>query len=74
MGMLEELYLPDAKRLNVMIAGQPGSGKSFFMENTLREFLKQNKSKYLRVIYISPKEETILDLDPIFPEDLEKHL
>lgn len=74
MGMLEELYLPDKKRLNVMVAGQPGSGKSFYLENTLREFLKQNKSKLLRVIYISPKEETILGLDPIFPEDLEKHL
>jgi len=74
MGMLEELYLPDQKRLNVMIAGQPGSGKSFFLENTLREFLKQNKSKLLRVIYISPKEETILNLDPIAPENLEKHL
>ena len=43
MGMLEELYEPDAKRLNVMLSGQPGSGKSFFLENNLKEFLKQNK-------------------------------
>ena len=74
MGMLEELYEPDAKRLNVMISGQPGSGKSFYIENTLKEFLKQNKSKKLRVVYISPKHETILKQDPIAPEDLEKHL
>tara|TARA_Y100000004_G_scaffold160134_1_gene187373 strand:- start:109 stop:807 length:699 start_codon:yes stop_codon:yes gene_type:complete len=74
MGMLEELYLPDTKRLNVMICGQPGSGKSFYLEQTLREFLKQNKSKLLRVIYISPKHETILGLEPTYPENVEKHL
>jgi len=74
MGMLEELYLPDAKRLNVMCCGQPGSGKSFYLEHTLKEFLKQNKSKKLRIVYISPKHESILGLEPTPAGDLEKHL
>ena len=74
MGMLEELYLPDTKRLNVMSAGQPGSGKSFYLEQTLNQFLKQNKSKLLRVVYISPKHETILGIEPIDAADMEKHL
>lgn len=74
MGMLEELYLPDTKRLNVMIAGQPGSGKSFYLEQTLKQFLRQNKSKLLRVVYVSPKHESIMGIEPIQAQDLEKHL
>lgn len=74
MGMLEELYEPDKKRLNVIIAGQPGSGKSFFIERTLAGYLTKTKDEYLRVVYISPKHETILNLDPIPSDKLEKHL
>ena len=66
MSQLDELYLPDGKRLGVQIYGQPGSGKTFFLEHTLKAFLKKNKDENLRVIYISPNHETILDKDPIY--------
>ena len=63
MGMLEELYRADSKRLNVMVAGQPGSGKSFFIEHTLKDYLSKSRLKNERFVYITPKGETILDLD-----------
>ena len=66
MSQLDELYLPDGKRLGVQIYGQPGSGKTFFLEHTLKAFLKKNKDENLRVIYISPKHETILEKEPIY--------
>ncbi len=55
--MLNRLYLPDGKNLNTMIWGQAGSGKTFFIESTLKQFLLQNKDPSLRVFYISPKNE-----------------
>lgn len=75
MSQLDDLYLPDGKRLGVQIYGQPGSGKSYFIEHTLKAFLKQNKNEHLRVIYVSPKHETILDKEPIYDlTKIEKHL
>ena len=75
MSQLDDLYMPDGKRLGVQIYGQPGSGKSFFIEHTLKAFLKKNKSEHLRVIYVSPKHEPILDKEPIYDlAKVEKHL
>jgi len=63
--MLDRLYLPDGKNLNVMLWGQAGSGKTFFMENTLQAFLSSNKDPKLRVLYISPKNEGFAFADAI---------
>ena len=73
--MLDDLYLPDGKRVNVQLWGVPGSGKTFFLEHTLKKFLRKNQDEHLRVVYISPKHETILDKEPIVDSSkLEKFL
>lgn len=75
MSMLNDLYLPDGKRLGTQIYGQAGSGKSYFIEHTLKAFLQSNQDENLRVIYISPKHETILDKEPVYDfSKIEKHL
>ena len=63
MSMLQELYRSDGKRLNVIIAGMPGSGKSFFIEHTLKDYLSKSRLKNERVVYITPKQESIIDLE-----------
>jgi len=75
MSMLDDLYLPDGKKLTSMIVGRPGSGKSFYIKNTLKEFSKQNKDENLRIVYICPKQE--MDLGEKTLTDaysLDKHL
>ena len=72
--MLKELYRADKKRLNVIIAGQPGSGKSFFIEHTLEEYLKKSRLKDERIVYITPKQESILDLEITSMGNFEKAL
>lgn len=62
---LDDLYLPDGKRLNVMIWGQAGAGKSKFIETTLGAFAKKNRDEMWRAIYISPKQEGILGIEPL---------
>lgn len=57
MSMLDDLYLPDKKRLTTQLVGRPGSGKSYFINKTLEAFLKQNQDENLRVLYICPKHE-----------------
>ena len=76
MSMLDDLYLPDRKRLSSMITGRPGSGKSFFLEHTIREFMKRNRDKNFRLVYICPKQEMTLypKEKPITPDKLERHL
>ena len=75
MSQLDDLYLPDGKRLGVQIYGQPGAGKSYFLEHTLKAFLQKNKNEHLRIIYVSPKHETILEKEPIYDlSKMEKHL
>ncbi len=65
MTMLDDLYLPDKKRLTTTLAGRPGSGKSYFIKKTLSEFLRQNNDENLRVLYICPKHEfTFEDVKP----------
>ena len=74
MGMLQELYRADKKRLNVIIAGQPGSGKSFYIEHTLDAYLKSSKMKNERIVYITPKQESILGLEITSMSNFEKAL
>ena len=35
MRMLDDLYLPDGKRLTSQIVGKPGSGKSYYLTHTI---------------------------------------
>ena len=73
--MLNDLYLPDYKRLGSMIIGAPGGGKSFFVSNTLMEFVRRSEDENLRVIYCCPKEEMFLGEGTFTTLDkLEKHL
>ena len=55
--MLDDLYLPDGKRLTTQIVGKPGGGKSFYLRETLMQFLKKNDDPDYRLLYICPKQE-----------------
>jgi len=73
--MLNDLYLPDYKRLSSMIIGAPGGGKSFFVKHTLTEFVKRNDDENLRVLYCCPKQEMDMGEGTYVTIDkLEKHL
>ena len=73
--MLNDLYLPDYKRLPTMLIGAPGGGKSFFVSNTLMEFVRRSEDENLRVIYCCPKQEMFLGEGTFTTLDkLEKHL
>ena len=65
--MLDELYLPDYKRLSTMLIGAPGSGKSKFTEVTLQEFILRNQYENLRLIYCCPKQEIDLGEGTLVP-------
>ena len=58
--MLDDLYLPDGKRLTSQIVGKPGSGKSYYLTHTIDTFLKKHKDPSYRLIYICPKQEADL--------------
>ena len=73
--MLNDLYLPDYKRLSTMLIGAPGGGKSVFVRSTLDQFMKRNEDESLRVIYCCPKQE--MDMGEgtrVSIDKLEKHL
>jgi hypothetical protein len=78
--MLDEIYEVDGKRLNVMVWGQAGSGKSYFLEQTASAYLSKNKDPMYRVLYIAPKGEGFESLlakkqKPVTTyEDMEKSL
>ena len=76
MTMLDDLYLPDQERLTTMVVGRPGSGKSYFLKHTIRDYMKRNTDKNHRLCYICPKHEMTLydDKAPITVDQLEKHL
>lgn len=61
---VQDLYLPTGRSLHKVVVGQSGSGKSFFLEQTAKDFLKKNKSDTFRMIYFSPKQEGFIDLLP----------
>ena len=58
----EKLFFPDGKSLHKVVVGQSGSGKSVFLEQSAKSFLKQNKSDTFRMVYFSPKQEGFIDL------------
>ena len=76
--MLKRLWSVDNKSLNVVLWGQAGSGKTFFVETTLKQYLRQSKDKNERFVYISPKNEgfedyeLVLDIEDI-PTALSKN-
>ena len=73
--MLNDLYLPDCKRLSTMLIGAPGGGKSKFVEVTLSEFVRRSEDENLRVIYCCAKQEMYLGEGTFTTLDkLEKHL
>jgi hypothetical protein len=73
--MLNDLYLPDYKRLSTMLIGAPGGGKSKFVEVTLSEFVRRSEDENLRVIYCCAKQEMYLGEGTFTTLDkLEKHL
>lgn len=61
--MLKRLWGVDNKSLNVVLWGQAGSGKTVFVETTLKQYLKQSKDKNERIVYISPKNEGFEDYE-----------
>lgn len=62
--MNRDLYFPTGKSLHKVVVGQSGSGKSVFLEQTAKIFLKDNKNPNFRLIYFSPKQEGFIDLLP----------
>jgi len=83
MTMLNDLYYPNGQSLHKMVVGQSGSGKSYFIEETAKAFLKGVNDPEYRMVYFSPKNEGFLDLldkkqKPVYDvggmlKQLEKH-
>ena len=72
---LDDLYFPDGKTLTTFCVGRPGSGKSYFLKNTILQAMKDNKNKDWRIIYICPKSEMSLgDKNLVGTYDMVKHL
>jgi ABC-type dipeptide/oligopeptide/nickel transport system ATPase component len=59
-----DLFLPDGKSLHKVVVGQSGSGKSVFLEEVAKDYIKINKDPNWRLIYFSPKNEGFVDLLP----------
>jgi hypothetical protein len=62
MSMLDDLYYPNGTSLHKCVIGTSGSGKSYFIEETAKAFLKTVKDPEYRMVYFSPKNEGFLDL------------
>ena len=62
--MNNDLFMPTGKSLHKVVVGQSGSGKSVFLEESAKAFLKNNSSETMRLIYFSPKQEGFIDLLP----------
>lgn len=54
---IDRIYGVDGSQLNVMVWGQAGSGKSYFMEQTAQAYMKKNNDPMYRILYIAPKGE-----------------
>ena len=76
MSRLDDAFKPDFKALTSMVVGRPGSGKSFWLEHSIRDFMRSHKDPNYRLVYICPKHEMSLydKSKPIGVESLEKHL
>ncbi len=62
--MNNDLFMPTGKSLHKVVVGQSGSGKSVFLEESAKAFLKNNSSETMRLVYFSPKQEGFIDLLP----------
>ena len=62
--MNNDLFMPTGKSLHKVVVGQSGSGKSVFLEESAKAFLKNNSSDTMRLVYFSPKQEGFIDLLP----------
>ena len=62
--MNKDLFMPTGKSLHKVVVGQSGSGKSVFLEESAKAFLKNNSSETMRLVYFSPKQEGFIDLLP----------
>jgi len=62
--MNNDLFMPTGKSLHKVVVGQSGSGKSVFLEQSAKAFLKNNSSETMRLVYFSPKQEGFIDLLP----------
>ena len=62
--MNNDLFMPTGKSLHKVVVGQSGSGKSVFLEQSAKAFLKNNSSDTMRLVYFSPKQEGFIDLLP----------
>lgn len=60
--MLKDMYYPSGKSLHKLVVGQSGSGKSYFIEETVKAFLKGVKDPDFRMVYFSPKNEGFIDM------------
>jgi len=75
--VLDDLFLPDGSggRLNTLLWGQAGSGKTTYLETMAHHYLKMSKDPEWRLVYISPKHESLLGQEPLFDiAKLEKQL
>jgi hypothetical protein len=62
--MNNDLFMPTGKSLHKVVVGQSGSGKSLFLEESAKAFLKNNSSETMRLVYFSPKQEGFIELLP----------
>ncbi len=62
--MNNDLFMPTGKSLHKVVVGQSGSGKSVFLEESAKAFLKNNSSETMRLVYFSPKQEGFISLLP----------
>jgi len=76
MSRLDDAFKPDFKALTSMVVGRPGSGKSYWLKHSIRDFMRSHKDKNYRLVYVCPKHEMSLydKSKPIGVESLEKHL
>ena len=76
MSRLDDAFKPDGKALTTTVIGRPGSGKSYWLKHSIRDFMKQHKDPNYRLVYVCPKHEMLLydKSKPIGVESLEKHL
>jgi len=80
MASLNELFLPDGEKLTTMVVGKPGSGKSFYLKNSIRAFMRGNSDPNFRLVYICPKEEMSFEWlhkkqrNPVSVDSLEDYL
>ena len=76
MSRLNDAFKPDFKALTSMVVGRPGSGKSYWLKHSIRDFMRSHKDANFRMVYICPKHEmSLYDKNkPIGVDKLEKHL